>query len=235
VIEFKDVTISYPSSKKNISLKKNVVINLSFELPKGSCGVLYGLSGSGKSTILRALVGAVPCVQGSITLGSYQVDKAKAKEVQSLRQSIGIVFPDAPLLTDRTIAENILLPLEIIGKLSKAKREERLQNVLDRFDLTHVAHLHPQQISVGEQQLALIARAVINEPLVLLVDEPTASLDEPTTEKVLSILQRENLRGMTLLIATHNEQVLYYFERAIPFHLVEGELAPLPVLETADL
>lgn len=169
--------------------------------------VLYGPSGTGKTVLLRAIAGETRGMSGGVQIGTYRVDTLEGKELAAFRRKIGIFFPSVPLLNDRTILENLILPLDLEGKLTKNKKIDRVQATAEHFLLGDVLQKYPNEISLGQRTLALLARAVVTEPLVLLVDEPTAMLDEPTTAMVLETLRRENRRGMTILLATHNPRV----------------------------
>lgn len=179
---------------------------------KGSLTVLFGAGGTGKTTLFRLLVGEMTSDAGEIRVGNLNLSTLRNAAMAEYRKSIGVIFQDVPLLADRTAEEQILLPMELAG-MNSSRRHERIESILDRFQLRDIRSEHPDALSMGLRQRVAIARAVANEPLVLLADEPAAHLDSASAREIADILQRENLRGMTILIGTSDEQFASNFPK----------------------
>ncbi len=194
-IEFRNVTARHRHSERP------ALQDFSLLAPKGSLTILLGGSGSGKSTACALLTGDLRSAEGHVFLHGMDVGALRGSQLPRHRQMIGLISHSAPLLEDRSVADNILLPLELTSMNAK-RREERLRDVLARFDLGGIAHAQPRSLSMGERQRAAIARAVITEPFVLIADEPSAHLDAETSPDIARAIEREQLRGMTILITT---------------------------------
>ncbi len=197
MIELKDITLQHEDAMGPI------LSHFSLTVAKGEIVVLLGRSGSGKSSIFKLLTGEAAPSSGVVSLNAQPLPKGRSA-LQKYRQRIGAVFQDLRLLEEKTVLENLSFPLEIEGRLSAAKRRERIAEVLARFGLSDLASLLPKSLSKGEQQRVAIARAVVTEPLVLLADEPTAQLDSSHTETIVSLIKAENRRGMTVLLGTYD-------------------------------
>ncbi|HZK75713.1 MAG TPA: ATP-binding cassette domain-containing protein [Candidatus Kapabacteria bacterium] len=185
---------------------------------KGTLTVLFGAGGTGKTTLFKLLTGELKPDEGSVHVGNWDVAGLPNSHVAEYRRSIGVIFQDVPLLADRTAEGQILLPLELAG-MNRARRRERMESIIERFQLQDVRETYPTLLSMGMRQRVAIARAVASEPLVLLADEPAAHLDAASAREIADIFKRENLRGMTILIGTSDEHFASYFPEAdiLPF------------------
>ncbi len=209
MIELNDVTLSYPLPD---GTRRTVVENLSLRMNRGEMAYLIGPTGSGKSSILRALYMDKPPDYGAVRVGDYRSDRITEQEVPYLRRSLGVVFQDFQLLPDRSVFENVAFALYVTGKRGAAVKQRVLQ-VLARVGLTHKRRRFPHELSGGEQQRVVIARAIANEPWVLLADEPTGNLDPAVSDQIQQLLLSLHRQGMTLLMATHDYRLVRKFPR----------------------
>lgn len=200
MIKFEEVTKSYPTG--SIALD-----NVNIIIDKGEFVFLTGPSGSGKTTFLRLLIRDLVPTSGSIIISDTDITKLKSNKVPQLRKKIGIVFQDLKMLMDRTIMENILLPLEMAG-LDDKKSKEKVEAILNQVGILEHKDKFPIQLSGGELQRAAIARALVFEPEIILADEPTGNLDQITSWEILKILQNINDSGTTIIMATHNTDIV---------------------------
>ena len=180
---------------------------LSLEIEKGEFVWLTGPSGAGKSTLLKLLFCAEAPSSGQIIVGGRNVARLGQKGVPLLRRSIGVVFQDFKLLPNRTVVENVGFALEVLG-FSDREIEEKSMRRLDQVGLRHKARSLPQKLSGGEQQRVAIARALVNEPQIVLADEPTGNLDPGLTDSIIELLFDANARGTTVIVATHDHALL---------------------------
>lgn len=181
--------------------------DVNFSLPSGRMAFLTGHSGAGKSTLLKLLALIERPTTGQIIVGDTEITKCPNRKVAQFRQNIGIVFQNHMLLHDRSVYENVALPLYAAG-FPHNDIKKRVQASLDAVNLLNKANQMPQSLSGGEQQRVGIARAVINRPSVLLADEPTGNLDFDSAQNVLSLFERFNQVGVTVLVATHNTSLI---------------------------
>jgi cell division transport system ATP-binding protein len=196
VIRFANVFKSYPNGA--LALK-----DVSFLLNKGEFVFLTGHSGAGKSTILKLLFGEQRPSQGEVRVANFVVNTLRAGDVPRLRRRLGVVFQDFRLLEDRTASENVAFALEVTG----ARRDTipaRVMRVLTQVGLAAKARAYPRELSGGEQQRVAIARALVNDPPILLADEPTGNLDERATRGVFQLLREINAGGTLVVMATHD-------------------------------
>jgi len=196
MIMLSDVTKSYE--------KEYILKNLSFTVGKGELTFITGPSGAGKTTLLKLIYCSEHPDSGHIVVGDWPVTKLKQKAIPYLRRSIGIVFQDFKLLNNLTIFENVALTLRING-MSGSEIKEQVNSILREVKLSHKSNIYPLQLSGGEQQRVVVARATVTKPAVLLADEPTGNLDANNTAVIMNLFSEINSRGTTVLIATHNE------------------------------
>lgn len=187
---------------------KTVLNDINLKIDKGEFVYLVGRTGSGKSSLLKTLYCDVPLHMGSIRVAGFDIDKIKRKEVPMLRRKLGIVFQDFQLLPDRSVAENIHFVMKATGWKDNTKMKSRLADVLMRVGLGAVATKMPHQLSGGEQQRVVIARALINEPAMLIADEPTGNLDPEVSDGIFQTFQEINKSGTAVLMATHDFKII---------------------------
>ncbi|HET6227071.1 MAG TPA: ATP-binding cassette domain-containing protein [Bacteroidia bacterium] len=192
---------------ENISIfqKHNLVLtNVSLKIDKGEFVYLLGKTGSGKSSLLKSLYGDITLKEGSATVAGYNLATIKRKDIPFLRRKLGIVFQDFQLLTDRSVNDNLLFVLRATGWNDKEKMQKRIQEVLEKVHLTTKGFKMPHELSGGEQQRIAIARALLNDPELILADEPTGNLDPETSEGIMKLLMEISKNGRAVLIATHD-------------------------------
>lgn len=181
-----------------------VLSNVNFTLDKGDFVYLIGKTGTGKSSILKTLYGALPLKTGEGRVGEYNLAQLKRKQIPYLRRSIGIVFQDFELLTDRTVEDNLKFVLKATGWKNKSEISARIQEVLEKVGMENKGYKMPHELSGGEQQRIAVARALLNDPMLILADEPTGNLDPGTTEEILNLLFNISKNGRAVLMATHD-------------------------------
>ncbi len=204
MIEFNNVSLSYPTPNKG---RRTIFEDVSFQMERGEMAYLVGKTGSGKSSLLKLLYMDREPDSGTVRVGNYRSDRITAKEVPYLRRSLGIVFQDFQLLPDRSAFDNVAFALYATGKSGGAVKQRVLQ-VLSRVGLTHRQRAFPHEMSGGEQQRACIARALANEPVLLLADEPTGNLDPAVADEIHKLLVKLHRQGMTILMATHDYRLV---------------------------
>ena len=192
-----------------------VLSDISFDIGKGEFVYLVGRTGSGKSSLLKTMYGDLTLRLGDISIVGYNIRGIKASDVPFLRRKIGIIFQDFELFYDRSVAENLYFVMKATGWKDKAKMKNRLAEVLMRVGLGSVSTKMPHQLSGGEQQRIVIARALINEPQILFADEPTGNLDPEVAEGIINLFLEINKSGTAVIMATHNHQFLKKFPSRI--------------------
>lgn len=200
MIQLTNVSKSYDQGITSLS-------DVSLTVKKGEFVFVTGPSGSGKTTLLKLLYCEERPTSGQILINQQEVNTLRKSEVPYLRRQIGVVFQDFRLLEGRSIFENVAIPLEVLG-LSKGETAHRVQKVLISVRLHHRMEERVSSLSTGEQQKVALARAIINNPVILLADEPTGSLDDVTGNEIMAILRSVNAGGTTLIIATHNTSLI---------------------------
>jgi cell division transport system ATP-binding protein len=191
--------------KVSIFQKHNLVLtNVALNIDKGEFVYLLGKTGSGKSSLLKTLYAELDLVQGEGTVAGFDLKTIKRKEIPFLRRKLGIVFQDFQLLTDRNVNENLLFVLKATGWKNKFEMQKRIQDVLEKVHLSTKGFKMPHELSGGEQQRISIARALLNDPELILADEPTGNLDPETSEEIMNVLLEISKSGRAVLIATHD-------------------------------
>jgi len=190
---------------------QKVITEVSFEIEKGEFIYLIGKTGSGKTSILKTLYVDLPLQKGTVEVLGYALNQIEKKDIPFLRRKIGIVFQDFQLFTDRNVEENLRFVLQATGWSQKAKIRQRIGQVLAQVGLFDVEKKMPHQLSGGEQQRVSIARALLNDPELLLADEPTGNLDPTVADEILSLFIRINQGGTAVLMATHHHSFLKKF------------------------
>lgn len=189
----------------------SVLNNISFEIEKGEFAFLVGRTGSGKSSLLKTLYADLPLRLGDIQVAGFDIRDIRDSNVPLLRRKIGIIFQDFQLFPDRTVAENLNFVMKATGWRDNAKMKGRLAEVLMKVGLGSVERKMPHQLSGGEQQRVVIARALLNEPLILIADEPTGNLDPSVANGILKLFQQINKSGTAVLMATHSYGLIKQF------------------------
>ncbi|HEY0651720.1 MAG TPA: ATP-binding cassette domain-containing protein [Chryseosolibacter sp.] len=192
-----------------------VLNNINFEIEKGEFVFLVGRTGSGKSSLLKTLYADLPLRVGDVRIAGHNIRGIKNNEVPLLRRKLGIIFQDFQLFNDRTVAENLMFVMKATGWTDSAKMKARLSEVLMQVGLGSVEKKMPHQLSGGEQQRIVIARALLNEPQILLADEPTGNLDPDVSNGIMRIFQMINKSGTAILMATHSYGLIKRFPTRI--------------------
>lgn len=196
VVSMKDGNIFYDD--------KIILKDINFDISKGEFVYLIGRTGSGKSTLLKTIYADIPVKEGKLKVAGYEVDRVHKSDIPYLRRKIGVIFQDFQLFPDRTVNENLLFVMKATGWKDSAHMKRRLADVLMLVGLGALSSKMPHQLSGGEQQRVVVARALINEPLILVADEPTGNLDPEVAEGILSLFRDINKSGTAILMATHN-------------------------------
>ena len=192
---------------KNVEIlrKEHIVLkNVDFELNQGEFIYLLGKVGSGKSSLLKSMYAEIPITQGEATVLDYDLVGIKRKTIPMLRREIGIVFQDFQLLTDRSVYDNLRFVLEATGWKNLSDIDNRIEEVLNQMGMANKSYKMPHELSGGEQQRIVIARAFLNSPKHILADEPTGNLDPATGEQIVQHLHRIANEGTAVIMATHN-------------------------------
>ena len=190
---------------------KLILSNVSLRIQKGEFIYLVGETGSGKSSFLKSLYAEVEIKTGEIFIDKLNVSTIKEKKIPELRRNLGIVFQDFQLLNDRNIFQNLEFVLNSTGWKNKEKIKNRIEESLDAVHLKDVENKMPYELSGGEQQRAVIARSILNKPKLIIADEPTGNLDPDKSEKIINLLKEINKLGTTILIATHDYEIIKKF------------------------
>ena len=185
-----------------------ILSDVNVSIKKGEFVYLIGKTGTGKSSFMKTLYGDLPLKDGEGFIVDHDLRKLKEKQIPHLRRKLGVVFQDFKLLNDRTIQENLVFVLKATGWKDKTKMESKIKDVLQRVGMNTKNFKYPYQLSGGEQQRVGIARALLNDPELILADEPTGNLDPQTSLEVMEVLKKINDNGNTILMATHDYALL---------------------------
>ena len=216
--------ISFSAVSKRYAGGQEALRGVSFALEAGEFAFLTGHSGAGKSTLLKLIPAIERPTSGSVIVNGQNVGALKRSAVPYLRRNLGLVFQDQKLLYDRTVYDNVMLPLSFSGQPPR-EAARRARAALDKVGLLARERANPIQLSGGEQQRLAIARAVANRPAMLVADEPTANLDAESAGRIIDIFVSFHQVGVTLLIATHDQALIERYGRRV-LRLVAGKLAP---------
>ena len=200
-----------------------VLTDVNFAVEQHEFVFLIGRTGSGKSSLLKTLYADLPLKTGHAEVVGYNLSKIKNKEVPFLRRKIGIIFQDFQLFTDRSVSENLTFVLKATGWTDSLLIKERISDVLIQVGLVEALNKMPHQLSGGEQQRIVIARALLNNPSILLADEPTGNLDPDVADGIFKLFQEINKKGTAILMATHNHELL----RKFPYRVLKCEKGKL--------
>jgi cell division transport system ATP-binding protein len=189
----------------SIFQRENLILsNVNLNIEKGDFNYIIGKTGSGKSSLMKTLYGDLPLQEGIGNVVEFDLNKLKEKDIPFLRRKLGIVFQDFKLLNDRSVYENLFFVLKATGWKGKNQMDTKINDVLDKVAMKSKGFKMPYQLSGGEQQRIAIARALLNNPEMILADEPTGNLDPKTSIEIMNVLEDINKTGITILMATHD-------------------------------
>jgi len=196
---------------RNVSIYqegKVILTNVNLEVNQGEFIYLIGKTGSGKSSFMKTLYADLPLTEGQSNIVNFDLATLKEDDIPFLRRKLGIVFQDFKLLPDRTVNDNMIFVLKATGWIDLTEMQNKIDEVLDKVDMKSFASKMPHQLSGGEQQRVAIARALLNDPELILADEPTGNLDPQTSIEVMEVLRKINASGKTVIMATHDYALL---------------------------
>lgn len=209
----------------NVSLNiddRTIVKNITFRILRGEFIYLAGSSGAGKSTIISLINLQEFPSEGMVIVENFSSAKIRDKEIPFLRRKLGVIYQDFKLLSDRNVFDNVAFALRVIG-VKGAEVKRRVLRVLSEVNLGHKRNHYPHELSGGEQQRVAIARAIVNDPYIVLADEPTGNLDNNNALEILNILEKINRQGTAVLMATHNTSLIKRFPHRV-IHIDQGVL-----------
>ena len=216
MIEFRNVSKTYNTTKEDVE----AVQNANFTIEKGEFAFLVGTSGSGKSTLIKMILKEEDPTEGNIIINGKDTTYLKPKRVPYLRRSMGVVFQDFRLLPDKTVYENVAFAMYIVNATPKHIRRQ-VPMVLSLVGLSGKAKMYPNELSGGEQQRVALARALVNNPSMLIADEPTGNLDPETAWDIMMLLNDINMRGTTVVVATHAKDIVDRMKKRV-IHIDKG-------------
>lgn len=210
---------------KNVEIHQQelcVLSDVNLELHKGEFVYLIGKVGSGKTSLLKTLYGELDIIDGEAEVLGYDMRSIKRKHIPQLRRKLGIVFQDFQLLTDRTVYNNLEFVLRATGWKNKQEIQDRIEEVLQLVGMSNKGYKLPNELSGGEQQRIVIARAVLNSPAIILADEPTGNLDSASSKEIMQILRELHGEGRTVILITHDNQIAESANRVI--RIMDGKI-----------
>ena len=211
MLKGKNITFSYSDSAKG---KIQILKDISFHINKGEFVFVVGSSGSGKTTLIKLLLKEMNPTSGEISVDDKQYSKLKRKEIPMLRRKIGVVFQNFRLLKDRTVFENVAFAQQVIEKPMREIRRE-VPATLTMVGLADRYKQFPKELSGGEQQRVALARAIVNQPEIILADEPTGNLDPKNSMEIMRLLEDINRRGTTVVVVTHNKDIVNLMQKRV--------------------
>jgi cell division transport system ATP-binding protein len=223
MIQLHNVSLAYQNDASALN-------NINLKIGKGEFVFLTGPSGAGKTSLLRLLYGAVTPNSGQVLIDGQNITRMPANQIPLLRRSIGVVFQDFKLLQNRTVFENVAISLEVLG-WGRGDIGKKTMHILKQMGIESKYNLFPQRLSGGEQQRVALARALVNDPKILLADEPTGNLDDANKNQILAIFKEANIRGTTVVVATHDRRLLEQGHKRI-VTLNKGEIVEQVEKET---
>lgn len=207
MIRFSNITKEYKGGTKALN-------NINISIDKGEFVFIVGASGAGKSTLIKLLLKEVEPTRGKLYLNDLDITKVRNRKIPLIRRNIGVIFQDFRLLPNKTVYENVAFAMEIIGASSREIRRQ-VPTVLSLVGLSHKANNYPNQLSGGEHQRVAIARSIVNNPTVLIADEPTGNLDPDTAWEIMKLLKDINRRGTTIMMVTHAKDIVDSMKRRV--------------------
>ena len=221
----------------NVEVRQQEMIvleNVDLKIEKGEFVYLIGKVGSGKSSLLKTMYGELDVHNGSAEVLGYDMARIRRKQIPALRKRIGIVFQDFQLLTDRNVRDNLDFVLKATGCNDKRKRQFRIEEVLEQVGMQTKGYKMPHELSGGEQQRIVIARAILNTPDIILADEPTGNLDPETGRQIVELLRKIRANGSTVIMTTHNLQLLEEFPGKV-FRCENHRIVEQPQVDKASI
>lgn len=215
MIQLHNVTLSYQQ-------EASALYNITLKIGKGEFVFLTGASGAGKTTLLRLLYGALTPNSGQVLIEGQNITRMTPAQIPLLRRSIGVVFQDFKLLQNRTVFENVAITLEVLG-WGRADIGKKTMYILKQMGIESKYNFMPPRLSGGEQQRVALARALVNDPKILLADEPTGNLDDANKNQILGIFKDANIRGTTVVVATHDRRLIEQGHKRL-ITLAKGEI-----------
>ena len=216
MIQLKGITKEYKNGVKALN-------NININIDKGEFVFIVGASGAGKSTFIKLLLKEVEPTKGKLIINKKDVTKVRSRKIPIIRRNMGVVFQDFRLLPRKTVYENVAFAMEILGNSSKHIRR-RVPIVLNMVGLGDKADRYPDELSGGEKQRVSIARAIVNNPSILIADEPTGNLDPNTAWEIMKIIKEINGRGTTVIMATHDKDIVNTMQKRV-IELEQGQIA----------
>ena len=207
MIRFENVSKEYKNGVKALS-------NIDLSIKKGEFVFIVGPSGAGKSTLVKLILKEENPTEGKICLNGMDITKVKNRKIPYIRRNVGVVFQDFRLLPNKTVYENVAFAMEIVGAHPKEIRRN-VPMVLSMVDLSRKAHCYPDELSGGEHQRVSISRAIVNNPPILIADEPTGNLDPETAWEIMKVMRDINRRGTTVLMATHAKDIVDIMKKRV--------------------
>ena len=215
MIRFVDVYKEYNNGTKALK-------GLNLRIEDGEFAFLVGPSGSGKSTIIKLLTGEEFATKGRVMVNGYNLNNIKRRQIPLMRRTLGVIFQDFRLIDQKTVWGNLEFAMRIIGATNR-EMKKRIPYVLDLVGLSDKANVHPTEMSGGEQQRVAIARALVNNPQMIIADEPTGNLDPQRSLEIMTLLERINAMGTTMLVVTHERDLVNHFSKRV-VAIQNGEL-----------